>query len=223
MNREQAADALGISLRTLDRRLAEGKIQGTKRGRNLEFTREGLGLPPEPTLTPTEPTPAEPTQPYDSTPADDDDDDWSLLPVLPQEPVEDARAHTPDSEPSIESLDSWTTAELQAALPEWRKCSDPLAPASNVPATHSSSMPSPENFARLVRANAILELRSFGVQPQPKAGKPGRAFSTGMLGPSRHPDSYRPKTGFGLTQQDLEAESLTLRLHPSFAKNRYAR
>lgn len=211
MNREDAAKALGVSLRTLERWAKTGKIKATKRGQCLEFSYADLGLPePAPTEPKPAPAPVTPAQPVD---------DW---PEEPTVPVEDT-THTPDAEPSVEDLDGWTDEELKEGVKRWRMPSDPNAPPSNVPAAHSSSMPSPENFARLIRANAILEFRSFGVQPKPRAGKPGQAFSVGMLGPSRHPDSYRPATGYGLTQQDLEAESLTLRLHPEFARNRYTR
>lgn len=135
-------------------------------------------------------------------------------PGQPEEP--EPPAPTP-----VDDLETWSTEALKAGIVEWMRPSDPNAPPSNAPAEHSCTMPSPENFARLTRANAILLKRSFGGFTPAHAPRSTQAFSVGMLGTGV--SSYTPATGYGLSEQDVAAESLTLKNHPEFARNRYSR
>src|SRR5262249_9049489 len=105
----------------------------------------------------------------------------------------------------------------------WRMPADSNGVPTSAPHEHSSTQPSPQSFALLVRANAILEVRRYIGSPAPIKSAPGQAFSVGMLGPENSPYSYRPQTGYGLTVEDLEAESLTLLQHPQFGRGRYCR
>jgi hypothetical protein len=203
MTKKEACALLGISLRTLERRVKAGTYTRS-RGRRATFTHAGLGLqepPPEPLA--------------------------ALPVVLPEaqaglEP-EQVRQSESDGGSCLADLDDMSTEALQAALIEWRKPSDPTnGVPTNAPAVGSSSMPTPLNFARFTRANAILQARSFTGFTPARTTRPQRAFSvSATLGTGIY--SYRPATGYGLTEDDLTAESLTLKNHPNFARNRYTR
>jgi len=194
MNRKEAASLLNISIRTLERRVREGKIKVQRHGRCCEFSFSDLGLPtPEPKAQPT---------PH----------------AVSAEP-----APTINAEPTIEELDGWTDEELREGTKRWHLPADVNGIPTSVPHEHSSTQPSPQNFALLIRANAILEVRRFTGSPNPIKSAPGRAISVGMLGPANSPYSFRPHTGYGLTVEDLEAESLTLLQHPQFGRGRYSR
>lgn len=205
-DKKEACTLLGISLRTLERRIKAGTYQRLP-GRRATFTHAALGLP-EPSSEPIEP----------ALP--------SALPVA-QATVEDeaapVRMPEPDGGPSIVSLDEMATEDLQAALIEWRKPSDPRnGVPTNAPSLGSSSMPSPLNYARFIRANAILQERRFSGFTPTRTTRPQRAFNApSTLGTGVY--AYRPATGYGLTEEDLSAESLTLKNHPNFARNRYTR
>lgn len=206
MNIEHAAAALGISKRTLQRRIKEGSIKSTRCGRVLTFTRADLGL-------------------GDPAPAAELDAAPGQPPAALEPEPEPAPTFDDESGPHLDpTLNSWSTERLEAACKEWRKPSDPSAPLSNQPAEHSSNHPSPHSFQMLAKANAILEFRRFAnFSPAPIKSRPGIAFATGRLGPTRHPSSFTPQSGYGISQEQLDAESLTLELHPQFGRNRFSR
>jgi hypothetical protein len=72
----------------------------------------------------------------------------------------------------IEDLDDWFDDELKQGIIAWCKPADPNGPISNMPDVHSSTMPSPESFAKLQRARLLLEMRSYvGKAPAPRRQK----------------------------------------------------
>lgn len=144
MKKLEVCRLLGISLRTLERRMASGEIKFTRSGEgqyaSVDFNPRDLQLAPE------HPEPIPP----------------------PAEALTSQPAPTPLSEPDyLRDLDNWSTEGLRQACVEWRKPADPVHGAiTNQPSVSSSTMPSPMNYKRLLRAGAILVKRGcVGVRP----------------------------------------------------------
>jgi hypothetical protein len=150
MKKLDACRMLGISLRTLERRMSAGEIKFTRSGDGqyavVDFDPKTLqAMPP----TRTEAPPAQSAAPPEVA--------LTLQPAI--EPL---------SEPDyLRDLDNWSTEALNAACVEWRKPADPLqGVATNQPAVSSSTMPSPMNYKRLLRAGSILMKRGLvGARP----------------------------------------------------------
>jgi hypothetical protein len=201
MTKNEVCQLLGISKRTFERRIKAGQYRRSS-GIRAEFSLADLGL--------SEPSPPEPLP--------------AALPItqagLEPEP-EPVRTPAADGGIAVADLDEMSTEELRAALTEWRKPSDPNGCPTNAPSEGSSTMPTALNFARVTRANAILLTRSFtGFTPKHDR-YPRRAFNApAMLGTGEF--AYRPATGYGVTQEDLDAESNLLKERPNFARNRYS-
>lgn len=140
----EACHTLGLSRSTLQRRMRAGIIK---------FTRTGVGkFAPVDITLPEAPPPSE-----------------APLPEAPETPAQlqpepSSQSEQPDY---IAELDEWSTEALKAAIIEWRKPADPLhGIPTNTPAVSSSTMPSPINHKRLLRANAILLERCLvGMKP----------------------------------------------------------
>jgi excisionase family DNA binding protein len=201
MTFKEACQALGLSRSTFQRRIKAGDIKATKSGEGkfaaLFFDPADLGLTP----VPQPPTPAP-----------------SKVAEVAAQP-EPEKANN-DGMPV--ELDDLSTEELQAGIEVWRLPADPQhGVPTNAPHAHSSTMPTPENFARYTRALAILELRSFAGFTPPRVSRlrfnPSPVMGEGTI------SQYRPKTGFGVSEADLRAESDLLKAHPQFERNRYAR
>lgn len=119
--------------------------------------RADCGLPPLPEPEPEKAPLAAPTS--DDPPAADPV-------VLPEEPMQ---------APDPDDLEGWSSDELEDARHLWMRPDCPNGPPTNQPAFGSGSMPNPENFALLVRANAILQERYLLAQPR-TAPRPASRF-----------------------------------------------
>jgi len=151
MKKLEVCRLLRISLRTLERRMATGEIKFTRSGQGqfaaVDFNHDDLQLAAP------EQVEAMPAMPPEAATAEV---------VTPQPAI------TPLSEPDyLRDLDNWSTEALTAACVEWRKPADPVhGVVTNAPAVSSSTMPSPMNYKRLLRAGAILVERGcVGARP----------------------------------------------------------
>ncbi|MGA9810138.1 MAG: hypothetical protein ACLPH5_04590 [Candidatus Sulfotelmatobacter sp.] len=157
MNKSEAAKVLGVSVRTLERMMRVGVIKWTKSGEDkfapVSFTYEDLGLN-EPQLVEEAPTQAPPVE----------------SPALLTPQMDEAQADY------IAELDNMSTDALRAAMVEWRKPACTVnGVITNQPSVFSSTMPSPMNYKRLMRANAILQARGLvGARPIPLRREPYR-------------------------------------------------
>jgi hypothetical protein len=150
MTKTEAAQALGISKRQLERRVRRGKIKCSHDAQGVAvFDRADLGLPPEPETAPLA---------GDSSPDLPKPD-----PVVPP-PMTLAQ--------QVEELDAWTVDELLAARLKWCLPDDPSGVPTNAPAYGSSTMPNPVSYALFTRANAILLDRQLRETPAPRVPRP---------------------------------------------------
>jgi len=145
MNKTEAAAALAISLRSLERRMRNGRVHFTKTGdgqySEVSFTRADLGLP--------EPEPEHRTADLGPLAVDLTGEQAAGDPVVPLK-------LSPRLDCAIEELDFWEVTDLKIARLQWLKPDDLNGSPSNAPAVGSSTMPSPQNYARFVRANDLI-------------------------------------------------------------------
>lgn len=141
MNKKEAATALGISLRSLERRMRSGRVKFTKSESQfgeVSFTYADLGLlEPE-----TRPLAAQ-------------------LAVVssPDPPAVDTTAPETSTDADLEN---WSSEDLEKGRVQWMKPDRPNGGVlTNAPAYGSSNLPNPKSYAKLIRANAILYERSL--------------------------------------------------------------
>lgn len=147
MNKAEAAAALGISLRTLERKMSNGRVRYTKAGEGqyaeVFFDPADLGLPLA--------APAEPETSHLASPQSPDLP--SVEPVVPPEitplPINEYAANVFEA-----SDDELRRREALGCRPD-----NPTGIPSNAPAIGSSTMPSPYNFKRANEARAELQKR----------------------------------------------------------------
>ena len=66
----------------------------------------------------------------------------------------------------IADLDNWTDSELETARIRWMQPDNPSGPITNGPYKGSGTWPSPETYAKILRANDILLKRRAANQPR---------------------------------------------------------
>lgn len=152
MNRLEAAKLLGISLRTLQRRMFAGDLKYTRVGGRVEFSRADLGLEQKP-------EPDRRTADLGPLAVDLTGDLPKALPVAPSKV-------SPRLDCTLEEMDQWDIEDLQAAVLIWHRPDNPHGAITNVPAKDSSTMPNPENFQRLTHANHLLFIDEMKNRPR---------------------------------------------------------
>jgi hypothetical protein len=150
LTKKEVMERLQVSSATLQRRMAAGSITYVKEGEG-NFTQCYFPedqFPAAPVEFP-ETTPLAASRIVDPKPADP-----QPLVKSTQESVASDFGHDPDK------LDDWLPGALLEGQKEWRKPArtDGLGVPTNQPDVNSSTMPTPENYARLIRAEAILQL-----------------------------------------------------------------
>lgn len=143
MKKLEVCRLLGISLRTLERRMSAGEIK---------FKRSGEGQYATVEFDPNDLQLAAPEQ-VEAMPVPQSD-----VPVEAVAPPEDVPAEMPEAE-FLASLKLWSGEELEAMRQEWLKPACPGGPVTNEPHDTSSNMPSPKNYARVLAVNSILQKR----------------------------------------------------------------
>jgi hypothetical protein len=156
---------LDCSLRQVQRLLASGELCGSVAGRRRIVKREDLTafMQKREALHP-----AETAQQTENLP--------QAAPVSSSGPGPE---DTPEPCASSEEVDpndieTWATERLEAARLIWMKPDRPGGPITNQPAVGSGTQPSPENFAKLIRANAILLARRFSNMASSATPHPSR-------------------------------------------------
>jgi excisionase family DNA binding protein len=168
MTFKEACRALGLSRSSFQRKIKSGEIRATRLGEGktaaLTFEPADIGLPE--TAAP-KPEPARQTVDLGPLALDLTGDLPKALPV-------GSPKVSPKLDCTLEELDSWDIEALRDAVQEWRKPSDPNGPISSFPAEHSSTMPSPANFARWTRANAIIF--DYDMRNNPRTPTPWKRY-----------------------------------------------
>jgi hypothetical protein len=144
MNKAEAAVALGISLRSLERRMSNGRVR---------FTRSGEGQYAQVFFDPADLGLSEPEK--GSVAAPQSPDLPAVDPVVPPE-----IAPLPINEYAASVFDA-SDEELRRRVALGCRPDDPGGRPSNAPCIGSSTMPSPFNFRRANEARSELQKRGF--------------------------------------------------------------